>query len=349
MPLFTYEEARPWAKSIRRKVAARDMPPWDADPAIGEYINDPRLTDEEVETIVTWVDTGARRGKPGDMPPPLEFPDEEWSIGTPDLILTMDEEFVIPAEGYDRFPTFYLPTGLTEERWVKAVEIRPGNRKLIHHVMAYVVQDDDGDDWGWGGRHGNLMIEYAVGNRGDVFAEGTGRLLKPGSEIRFSSHYHSSDKEESDQTSIGFKFYPEGAKPKLVIAKGISARDLYIKAGESDARHEAWFTLNRPARIVSFQPHMHYRGKAMNLEAVYPDGRTEILSAVPTFKFNWQITYTFKNPPLVPAGTQLHMISYHDNSEGNPHNPDAATEVWWGPQTTDEMAIGWTDFVYLDD
>ncbi|MCH8333880.1 cytochrome c [Candidatus Sumerlaeota bacterium] len=351
MSLLSYGEARPWAKSIRRMVRSREMPPWDADPNIGRYVNDPTLSEEEVETIVRWVDTGAAPGNPADLPPPLEFPTErEWNIGEPDLILTMRIEHVVPAEGYDRYPSFYLATGLTEERWVRAVEIKPGNRRVIHHVMAYVEQERDDGERSRGGRtNGSLMIEYAVGNRGDIFPPGTGKLLKPGSVIRLESHYHSSGVEERDRTSIGFRFYPKGESPRPVISRGISDRDLAIPAGADNVKAEAWFRLPYRARIISFQPHMHYRGKSMILEAIFPDGRTEILSSVPTFKFNWQITYAFETPPVVPAGTELHMVAYHDNSPNIAYNPDPSALVRWGQQTTDEMAIGWTDIVYLDE
>lgn len=343
MALRTYAEVRPWAKAIKRNVAERKMPPWGAEPATGKYVNDPSLSDNEIATIVQWVDQGAVQGDPTNAPSPLRFDDEDWAIGEPDLTLAMDEEVVVPSEGDDRFPMFELPTGLTEDRWVKAVEIRPGDPEVVHHVMAYVDTSGTGET-AWG----DLMIEYAVGNRGDVFPEGTGRLLAAGSTVRFQVHYHSIGEERRDRTRIGFKLYPKGVTPKAVESHGIRNHNLYVPAGERNARSEAMFALHKPAEIISFQPHMHYRGKEMYLEALYPDGEREMLCAVPRFDFNWQITYTFKDPPVVPKGTKLRVLAVHDNSAANANNPDPAQDIWWGPNTTDEMNIGWTDVVYRD-
>jgi len=349
MSLLRPEEVRPWAKAIKAQTTARRMPPWGADRTIGEFINDPSLTDEEIATLAAWADGGAPLGDVSRLPPPPVFNDG-WRMGEPDLVLTMAEEYALVADGPDRFEYFELPTGLAEERWVRAVEIRPGNRKIVHHVMAYVQQNDPGETaLGWGDRHGNLMIEYAVGNDGDRFPPGAGRLLRPGSTIVFQIHYHPYGEIARDRTSIGFKFHPSGAGLRRVRARGIASRHLYIPPGAAEVVTETWERFDRPIRVISFQPHMHCRGRAMTLEAILPEGGRRMLCSVPYFDFNWQITYTFREPPLLPAGTTLHVTARHDNSEANPNNPDPTRAVQWGRETTDEMAIGWTDFVFADE
>lgn len=348
MSLLSFADARPWAKSIKAKVAARKMPPWDADRSVGKFINDPSLTDAEIEKVVRWVDVGAPEGDPAELPIALTFK-PGWTIGKPDLILTIPNEMKVDAGGPDRFEFLDLPTGLTEDRWVEAVEVRPGNRKVVHHVMVYMRQDDD-DSWEWGhGHNGNLLSEFAVGNNGDLFPDGTGRLLKAGSSLLVEIHYHPNGAATTDRTSIGLKFHPKGEATRRVVARPISSRYLHVPAGAPDVESEAEYTFSRPFEIISFQPHMHCRGKDMKLEAVYPDGRTELLCSVPHFNFNWQITYTYKTPPKMPAGTSLRVFAHHDNSAANPNNPNPAVDVYWGPETTDEMMIGWTDIVYLDD
>ena len=364
MSLLSYEESRPWAKSIKQRVAKREMPPWHADPNAGlPYAGDVSLSDEEINAIVAWADAGAPRGNPGDMPPPVAFPaDDEWGIGEPDLVLTMAEAYEIPAEGPDQFVNFFLPTGLTEDRYIKAVEVMPSTegRKNIHHVMAYAIQDE-GDYIGVevddrprvrddGSRTGTIIMEYAVGNRGDIFPEDTGRPLRAGADVRFNIHYHSSGEVVRDRTSIGFVFHPEDYVPKhRIISTRIMTTNLDIPAGAENARHDAYFRLDKPAKVINFQPHMHYRGKSMYLEAIGLNGRPEMLCSVPAYDFYWQITYPFEEPPVYPAGTLLHVVSHHDNSEYNLDNPDPELWVGWGQNTTDEMAIGWTDFIYITD
>jgi hypothetical protein len=350
MSLQTFEEVRPWAKAIGKQVRTREMPPWDVLHGEDKWVNDPSLSDEEIAIVTGWVAAGAPEGNPADLPAAAVF-STGWTIGEPDLILTPVFPYEVPPDGNDRFEFVSLPTGLTEERWVSAVQVLPGDRKVVHHVMAYVEQEDEySEEWGSRrGRRGNLMTEFAVGNSGDVFKEGTGKLLKPGSSIMLEIHYHPYGEPTIDRTQIGFKFHPKGAPARRVISKGISTRDLHIPAGEPSRRSEADYYLRQPAEIISFQPHMHCRGKSMDLEAILPDGTRQMLCSVPTFNFNWQITYTFKTPPLLPAGTTLYVTALHDNSASNPNNPDPTTDVWWGPQTTDEMMIGWTDIVFHDE
>lgn len=353
MPLLTYQQARPWAKSIKQKVLLREMPPWFADREIGEYHNDPSLTEHEIQTIARWVDAGAPEGNPSDLPPPLNF-DKEWNIGQPDLILAMDEEYEVEATGEDRYVEFSLPTGLTEDRYVRAVEVRPGDPKVVHHVLVFVHQPDDFDfseEFAFGntiGSGGTLVTEYALGNLGDVFPPGTGRLLKAGSELRLEIHYHPSGEATRDRTRIAFTFHPRGAEPKRVISRAIGNFRFRLPANASGVKTEAEYRFERAVDLLSFQPHMHGRGKAMTMTALYPDGKTEVLSSIPRYDFSWQLTYHFAEPRRLPAGSVLQVTGLHDNSAENPNNPDPNVPVFFGRTATDEMMHCWTDFVYVD-
>jgi hypothetical protein len=361
MSLLTYQEARPWVRSIKDRVVRREMPPWHLDRAVGikEYKDDPSLSDKQIDTIVRWVDGGAPMGNPADMPKLPTFPSSgEWSIGAPDLIVSAPE-YLVKANMADWFGSFYVDSGLTEDRWIKAIEVKPGDKRVVHHTIVYSQQDDEEElkqfvpereNDGFNRNAGTRLIEYAIGNLGDVYQEGTARLMKAGAKVHFSAHYHAIAEDVTEQTRVGIVFYPKGYKPKYIIQnKLVGAQNLDIPPGAADVRNDAYFTLKKPAKLLLFQPHMHYRGKAMSLEAIYPDRRVELLSYVPRFDVMWQVTYAYKDPPVFPAGTVLHQTSWHDNSTANKRNPDPANWVGSGNRTVDEMSIGHIDFIYLSD
>ena len=364
MSLLTYEEARPWARSIKEKVVSRYMPPWHIDRTVGEYDPDPSLSDAQIATIARWVDSGAPKGNLADAPPPRVFPPANaWVFGEePDLVVT-SSGFNVPGVAADQYPKIDVPTGLTEDRYIKWMQVIPEDPKVLHHVLIYALQSEPATavvlgeqrrSPGTGGRPNNssLLTEYARGNAGDIFTNGTAKMLKAGSKLRFSFHYHpNGEKPVNEHAKIGFKFFPKGYTPRYLIAtKGISSpTKLAIPPGEPNARSDAYFRLDEPARLVSFQPHMHYRGKRMTLEAILPSGEVELLTDVAHFVWTWQITYPYKNPPAFPRGTVLHMTAYHDNSPGNKENPDPTAFVGWGDRTIDEMNIGWLDFYYIGD
>lgn len=359
MSLVTYEESRPWARSIKEKVVTRYMPPWHIDRTVGEYYPDPSLSDEEIAAVASWVDGGAMKGNPADAPAPRVFPPANtWVFGEePDLVVT-SSGFVVPAVAADQYPKIDVPTGMIEDRYIKWMQVIPEDTTVLHHVLIYALQGEPAT----GGVRGiqqrrspisdSLLIEYARGNDGDIFTNGTAKLLKAGSKLRFSFHYHpNGEKAVNERAKIGFKFFPKGYTPKYLIStKGISSPStLAIPPGEPNARSDAYFRLEEAARLVSFQPHMHYRGKRMTLEAILPDGHVELLTDVARFVWTWQITYPYKNPPAFPRGTVLHMTAYHDNSPNNKENPDPTAFVGWGDRTVDEMNIGWLDFYYISD
>ena len=351
MSLLTYEDARPWARSIKTRVSERQMPPWHVDPNAGtihKFKDDRSLTDREIATLVAWVDGGAMRGNPSDLPPARQFDDaDRWHIGKPDLIVSLPAPQTIAAAGSDWWADFVADAGLTEDRYIKAVEAKPSASaaRSVHHAVMYLLSPD-------GDAVGGVLNEYAVGKNGDVFPDGSGKLMKAGSKVRFNMHYHSIGEELTDQTSIAIVFYPKGYVPPHVVQTVLApnADDLDIPAGAADVRSDAYYKMTQAARLTGFMPHMHNRGKRQCIEAIYPNMQTEQFNCV-NYDFNWQIVYDYADDvaPLLPAGTIIHVISWHDNSAGNKNNPDPRNWVGFGNRTTDDMARHWLTFYYMTD
>jgi hypothetical protein len=355
MSLVTYEQVRPWARSIRQRVAARDMPPWHLDKTVGirHYKNDRSLSDDEIATIVRWADNGAPQGNPADMPPAIAFrPETDWFIGEPDLKVTTPNDFTMYANGPDWWIDQFADVELTEDRWIKAMEIKPSNPKVVHHVVVYAIEPDAPEGTPEGGVQ---LHEYAVGKYGDIFGDNTGRLLKKGTRLRYDMHYFAIGSEQHNKTTIAFKFYPKGVVPKYQVRsqaiRNIPNDELEVPPN-TVVRTDGYFRLPRPARIDSFQPHMHMRGKGLTVEAIDPaTNRTQILSSVDHFDFNWHVNYVYADDaaPLLPAGTVLHLIGIHDNTSANRRNPDPAMWAGFGERSVDDMLQVWLDIVYLDD
>jgi mono/diheme cytochrome c family protein len=337
MSLTTFDAARPWAKSIKQRVVSRVMPPWGADPAHGTFKNDPRLTEQEIDTIVAWVDAGAPKGDDKDLPAAPKFADG-WTIGKPDAIFTMDEEFTIPADGAVPYKYFKAPTGLTEDKWIQAIEIHPGARAQVHHVIAFT--QPAGSVPKPGGELGPTNIGGITPNKpGLVFEPGVARLLRGNSDIVMQIHYTTNGTEAKDRTTIGVIYAKQ--PPTKMVAGGMAINPRFvIPAGDGNAEVRATTPLNRDTLVTGFTPHMHVRGKDMTYIAHYPDGTDETLLSVPKYDFNWQITYELAKPKLMPKGTKLEVIAHYDNSTGNKFNPDPTKDVRWGDQTWEEMMIG---------
>jgi mono/diheme cytochrome c family protein len=362
MSLLTYEDVRPWARSIKTKVTNREMPPWHIDRNIGitKFKNDPSLTDQEIGTIAKWVDAGAPRGNPADMPPPRKFDElDQWFIGKPDIVITSDKPFVLPAAGPDNIIDILVDPGFTEDLYVMAIESKPADAasfKVTHHFTTNLVEDPDEDPIGL------FLNEYALGKNGDVFPPNSGRLIKAGTKINFNLHLNPRGEETPVRVKLGLKVYPKGQVPKYVAFTQHmgDAPDLDIPAG-SISRHDGYFRLNRPALLASFQPHMHNRGKAQCIEAIYPDlnpnsarpgpARTETISCVSNYQFGWHITYPYADDvaPLLPAGTIVHVISWHDNTTANRWNPNPKNWVGGGSRSIDEMSFSWVTLTYLEE
>ncbi len=350
MSLLTYEEARPWARSISQKVQTRTMPPWFIDKNIGVqgFLFDRSLSDAEIATIVAWVDAGAPRGNRADLPPPREFESrDKWQIGEPDWIVPIPEPFVVSPEAPNWFGDMFSESGLTEDRWIKAVETKPSMEgfPVVHHTVTYLQETEDD-------LPGEFLNEYAQGKNGDAFPENTGRLVTASSLIRFNMHYSSIGREVTDRTSVGLTFYPEGETPEYeLFSRDLAGNyDLDIPPGEDNVRHDGYHTFDENVRLTGFQPHLHNRGKRQCIEAIYPDGQVETLSCA-TWDFGWHIVYNYEDDvqPLLPKGTVLHNITWHDNSASNRWNPDPRNWVGYGERSSDDMSFTWTNYYELDD
>jgi hypothetical protein len=298
------------------------------------------------------VDNGAPQGNPTDMPPSATFTsDKQWFIGTPDLLVTTDQDFVMYPNGPDWWLDQFGEVKMPEDRWIKAMEIKPSNPKIVHHAVVYAIEPDAPE----GTPEGGLQLhEYAVGKYGDIFADNTGRLLKAGTRLRFDMHYFAVGSAEHNKTTIAFKFYPKGEVPKYqvqsVAIRNVPNDELEIPPN-SVVRTDGYYRLPKNARIDAFQPHMHMRGRGMTVEAINLNNTTTILSSVDHFNFNWHINYIYADDvaPLLPAGTVLHMIGIHDNTAANPRNPDPNMWAGFGERSVDDMVQVWLDIVYLDD
>ena len=355
MSLVSYDDVRPWARAIRQRVANREMPPWHLDKTVGirHYKNDRSLSDDEIATVVRWADNGAPMGNPADLPKPLTFaPEGEWFIGEPDLKVTTPNDFTMYSNGPDWWIDQYADVVIAEDRWIKAMEIKPSNPKIVHHVVIYVIEPDAPEGTP---ETGVQLHEYAVGKYGDIYGENTGRLLKKGTRLRYDMHYFAIGSEQHNKTTMAFKFYPKGFTPKYQVRsqaiRNIPNDDLEVPPN-TVVRTDGYFRLARPARIDAFQPHMHMRGKGLTVEAIDPTtNRTQVLSSVDHFDFNWHINYVYADDaaPLLPAGTVLHLIGLHDNTSANRRNPDPNMWAGFGERSVDDMLQVWLNIVYLDD
>jgi hypothetical protein len=364
MSLMTYEDVRPWARAIKTRISAREMPPWHIDRHIGiqSFKDDPSLTDDEIALIGRWVDAGAPRGNPADMPPARVFADNsQWGF-KPDIVINYPA-YKVPAAGPDLFGNLYADIPIAKDRYIKAIQTRaadPQSRKVVHHALSYAVDDPDGTevnaDDSQGVEGGQFLVEYASGKNAEVYPEDAGVLLQAGKKAMVSYHLHSIGEDVDAKIQLGIQLYPEGYVPKHIrwskqLAQPTAAID--IPAG-TVARIDGYTVLHKPARIIAFQPHMHIRGKRQCLELIYPTGgssaRTEVVSCA-NFNYNWHLTYNYADDaqPLVPAGTILHTISWHDNSAANKANPDPKNWVGDGQRTIDEMGFAWIGWYDLTD
>jgi len=344
MSLMSYQETRPWAKSIKQRVVERSMPPWSADPHYGKFSNDPSLSQKEIDTIVAWVDAGSPKGDDKDMPATPKFV-EGWTIGKPDVVLSMQEAHAIPADGTVPYLYFTIPTGFKEDKWIQAMEIRPGNRTVVHHVIAFAQAPGGGQRGAVSeSQQGRGQLGGITPNKtGVVFAPGTARLVKAGSNIVFQMHYTTNGEATTDRTSIGLIFAKEPPTRTLVTGNALNAR-FVIPPGAESHEVKSSKTFNEDVHLTSFMPHMHFRGRDFTYTAVYPDGRSEILLNVPKYDFNWQLTYVLEKPVALPKGTRVDCVAHFDNSTKNKYNPDPTKEVRWGDQTWEEMMIGWFSY-----
>ncbi|MEE2776402.1 MAG: thiol-disulfide isomerase [Acidobacteriota bacterium] len=341
MSLLGYKDARPWAKSIKKAVSSREMPPWFADPEHGEWANDTSLSDHEIATIVRWVDQGAPKGDLAKMPQAPTFT-VGWQLGEPDYIIELPEVSV-PAEGPDVFPTPMLPLDISERRWIRAVEVRPEDRSVNHHVVLFMTPGQATDQEG----RFDVLSVWAAGTQPTVFPDGTGRWVSPGQILVGNQHYHPSGVAATDKTRVGL-FFGEGEPESEISAIIAGVTDFSIPANASNHLLTATHTIERSANVVSYFPHMHMRGRDMAFVATYPDGRKETLLDVPAYDFDWQLFYYPEEPKYLPVGTEVEIIAHYDNSVDNPDNPDPNRDVGFGLQSTDEMMFGVFELIEVE-
>lgn len=361
MALLTYKDARPWARSIKEKVVRREMPPWHIDRNVGitKFKEDPSLTDAEIATISNWVDRGAPEGNPADMPRQRQFSDlDKWQIGKPDIVVSMKKPYRLKANGQDEYYDIDIDPGFTEDVYIQSVETKPDmGFKVVHHATTNLIEDPEDDPIGL------FLNEYAVGKNADIFPENSGRLIRAGSKIHFNLHLHPDGEVTPVSISLGLKLFPKGVTPKYVAFTqhmGDVVGDLDLPAGQV-TRSDGYFRLPKPAVLSAFQPHFHTRGKAQCMEAIYPDvradsarpgpARSETLSCVSNYQFGWSITYPYAEDvaPLLPAGTVIHVTTWHDNTDNNKFNPNPKNWVGYGQRTIDEMSFAWVSLYYLDE
>jgi len=356
-PLTSYQDVARRAKTICAAIDKGAMPPWKAAP-VQRYHDERVLSAEQVGLIKQWAAEGAREGNPADLPPMPKF-NSGWKLGTPDLVLEMPEEFSVAAEGRDVYRNFVIPTGLTEDRWLAAVEVHPGNRGVVHHVIVHFDTSgqareldarDPGPGYGRGAggiglRGGGQIGGWAPGNDARLAPTGVGRLLPKNADIVLQVHYNKSGKPEKDRTKVGLHFV-KGPVDQRWHTFPLVAR-LSIPAGDPDYVTRSTIPVPTDSTLHSIMPHMHLVGREMKVTATLPNGKEVPLVHVPQWDFNWQMTYAFAEPVKLPRGSRINMEAHYDNSSKNPSNPNNPPRaIRWGEQTNDEMCLAYLNFTY---
>lgn len=346
--LLNYQQASRWSKTISEVVSDGRMPPWHADPRHGEFANDRRLPDTERNLLLEWVKQGCPKGEAKDEPAAREFA-TNWELGSPDLVLKMKETFTIPAlapvKGIE-YQLFVLPTNFSEDVWVQAVEARPGNRAVVHHMILYIGDKPRMAEGESADR--DVLAAYVPGSKPAVFPQGLAKRIPKGAKLVLEMHYTANGSEQIDCSSIALVFAKSPPEHE-VRARFVANTTFTIPSGAD--RHEvtAATTFDKDALLLTLSPHMHLRGRSFLVRAVYPDGRTEIVLSVPRYDFNWQHAYALKTPLPMPAGTRLECVGTFDNSAANPNNPDPTSEVRWGDQSWEEMMLGIVGYIYVNE
>jgi hypothetical protein len=341
--LMSYEDAVRQAAMIKEVTTQRRMPPWHADPRFGHFANDRRLTKEELQTLVAWVDGGKARGEDKDLPKPIHWP-EGWVHGQPDLIISMPEEFQVPADGVVPYQNWIIDTNFAEDKWVKIAEARPGSPAVVHHIVAYIMREGQRSPVGPDGSI-NILVGWAPGDLGLVCPPDTALRIPKGARLRLELHYTPNGTAVKDRSSIGLTFSKTPPKYEMYLNE-FANTSFEIPPHDAHSKAEASFKLRADARILSFTPHQHWRGKDYRYEVIYPDGKKETLLSVPRWDFNWQNVYRFQEPVKLPKGARLHAVAHWDNSSFNLRNPDPSKPVRFGLQSWEEMMVGFVAYVW---
>lgn len=355
MSLLTYKETRPWAASIREKVTLGDMPPWHSSDPHGTFSNDRRMSSAEKDTLVRWVTAGAPEGDPKDLPPTPKFT-EGWEIGTPDAVFTMTKPFDVVASGTINYQYFTIPTNFSEDKWVQAIEVRPGERKVVHHILVFVREAGktaprpaftavvppppsaaaNGQSQNEVRGPGTLLATTAPGTNAMTCQPGTALRIPAGATLIFQVHYTANGTAAKDQSSVGMIFAKEPPQKEIRNSAFVNAT-FTIPAGTADKEVDSAIRFDEDVHIWALFPHTHLRGKSWSYKLVYPDGHSQDVLSVPKYDFNWQTYYVFTTPLAVPKGSRLEATAHYDNSAANKWNPDATKDVHWGEQTWQEM------------
>src|SRR5262245_11062146 len=341
--LMNYDDAAKHAKMIKEVTTQRRMPPWHADPRHGAFANDRRMSKEDVETVAAWVAGGLARGDDKDLPKPIVWPNG-WAHGEPDLVISMPEEFEVPAQGSLPYKNYIIDPGFTEDKWVTVAEGKPGEPGVVHHIVVYIMKGNQRSPISPDGTF-SVLVGWAPGDLGLVCPPDTALRLPKGCKLRFEMHYTPNGQVTKDRSSVGIKFAKEPPRYELYF-NAFENETFLVPPHEPHYKAEASWRLPADARILAFTPHMHWRGKDYFYEAVTPDGKKETLLSVPRWDFNWQNTYWFKEPVKLPKGTRIHSVAHWDNSANNPYNPAPEKQVKFGLQTWDEMMVGWIAYVW---
>ena len=356
--MLTYEDTRPWVGMIRMVVSQKIMPPWYADPRYGHFANERTLSAEEIRTIVAWVNGGAQKGAPEDMPTAKNDFIEGWEIPQPDIVLQLPKPFEVPATGVIDYQYVIVPTGFKEDKWVQALEVRPTDRAVVHHIIAYLREPgsnfykdqkpgvffiappakvDEKTDTS--ALPSDFLVGYAPGQPAEILRPGEGKLIKAGSDIVFEVHYTPYGRPTKDQTRLGLVFSMTPPSER-VLTLSASNGTFKIPPGDPDYKVDASFELQKDVKLVALHPHMHARGKSFEFRLRFPDGKTETILRVPSYNWHWQLWYNLAEPIDLPRGTKIECTAHFDNSPNNPENPDPTKVVTWGQQSWDEMMVG---------
>jgi peroxiredoxin len=341
----SYEIVHGWAPMMQQVLLTRRMPPWHADPAIGQFRNDRSLPVDERRTLVHWIEAGAPRGDGDD--PLLEKPAHAraWPLGRPDVVVRLRPQKV-PAEGALDYRYVIVPVPEDHDVWVRAAQIRPSNAAVMHHSFAFVQPPGDtGEAPAWANSIDEFLAVYVPGYVVAPFPEGTGKRIPAHSNLVIQLHYNAVGYETEDRPVLGLYLDREPPGREL-HTRGAFNQEFEIPPNDPDVPVFADFTFERDATLYGLMPHMHFRGKRMRYVATYPDGSQETLLSVPHYNFNWQRLYEFQEPKRMPAGTRVHVEGAFDNSALNPFNPDPSKLVRWGFQSWDEMFIGYLVYAY---
>lgn len=358
--LRTYAQAKAWSAEIADYTGRREMPPWKPSTNHGAYYNERRLTDGEIAALAKWNEIGAPLGDAEKVPEPPAFSDD-WMLGEPDAVLKAEGGYVIRAKGNDEYRCYVIRNPFDEDVWLEAVEYRPGNMRVVHHIIAYLdrqgssIPKDEADPApGYRSNGSGPMFipsgsigGWAPGNMPRRLPEGVGRRIRKGEHVVLETHYHKSGREETDAGHEVALYFAKKPVKRMLRYQMMANPLLRIPPGAERHRVRTMpWRVPRDLHALDVMPHMHLLGREMSVWAEFPDGTKKDLVVVKDWDFNWQETYQFREPLALPKGTRIRLEAYYDNSENNPNNPNHPPRaVRWGEETTDEMCIAFVGFV----